>query len=145
MRIRLLKLSNNSGKKDDLTARDILSIHVGHFQMNGKVTYSTNEPLAEKTDYVMLLLGNILDGYLCHVECHDYNGGDVYMPQNPAFKEYSPDKYKEKENVSWLVFNSMTRLSKEFIEAIDDNGIIDEFVHNRANDKIVEWKLNEVK
>ena len=67
MDIRLLKLSNNKGEKDKLTSQDILSIHLGYFIMNGKVTYSTDKAIAKKPDYVILVLGNSPVCYWCHV------------------------------------------------------------------------------
>lgn len=135
MEIRLLKLSNNKGDKDSLTCQDILSIHLGYFLMNGKVTYSTDISIAKKPDYVILVLGNCPVCYYCHVEKYDYKGGETFKSQDKLFEQYAPDKYKNDSNVSWLLLDSMKEIPKEFLDAIETNKEVLEFVGNRANHK----------
>lgn len=135
MDIRLLKLSNNKGEKDELTSQDILSIHLGYYLMNGKVTYSTDKAIAKQPDYVILVLGNFPICYWCHVADHDYQGGKMFRPAKSEFEHFSPDKYKGDSNVSWLILDSMKELPKEFLDAIEDNQEVMEFVSNRANHK----------
>lgn len=138
MDIRLLKLSNNKGEKDSLTAQDILSIHLGYFLMNGKVTYSTDKAIAKQPDYIMLVLGNLPVCYWCHVADYDYLNGKIFSPQNKNFEKYSPDKYKGDSNVSWLLLDSMKEIPKEFLDAIEANQEVKEFITNRANHKKID-------
>ena len=135
MDIRLLKLSNNKGEKDALTSKDILSIHLGYFRMNGKVKYSTDKAIAKKPDYVILVLGNEPVYYWCHVCDYDYQDGNYFSPQNADFVKYSPDKYKNDINISWLILDSMCEIPKEFITAINANKEVEEFIFTRANHK----------
>lgn len=138
MDIRLLKLSNNKGEKDALSSQDILSIHLGYFLMNGKVTYSTDIAIAKKPDYVMLILGNLPVCYWCHVAKYDYQNGTMIKPQDRDFEKYSPDKYKGDSNVSWLLLDSMKEIPKDFLDAIETNQEVMEFITNRANHKKID-------
>lgn len=138
MNICLLKLSNNKGEKDTLTSQDILSIYLGYYLMNGKVTYSTDKAIAQKPDYVILALGNYPICYWCHVVNYDYQNGNMFKPQDADFKLYLPDKYKYDSNVSWLLLDSMKEIPKEFLENIDTNQQIIEFIKNRANHKRID-------
>lgn len=137
MDVRLLKLSNNKGEKDALTAKDILSIHFGYFNMNGKVTYSTDKAIAKKPDYVMLVLGNCPVCYWCHVDNHEYTG-EMIRPKNHEFEQYEVDKYKGDKNISWLLLDSMQLIPKEFLDAVETNKEIMEFIGNRANHKKID-------
>lgn len=137
MNIHLLKLSNNK-EKDSLTSQDILSIHLGYFLMNGKVTYSTNIAIAEKPDYVILVLGNFKVCYWCHVADYDYQNGNMFNPQNQEFELYSPDKYKGDSNVSWIVLDSMKEIPEDFLDDIESNSEITEFIGSRANHKRID-------
>lgn len=137
MDIRLLKLSDNEGKEDLLTAQDILSMHLGYYLMNGKVTYSTNLPIKDKPEYVILTLGNCPVCYWCHVEDHDYKDGKKFKQENTEFERYSPDKYKGDSNVSWLLLDSMKEIPKEFLTVIETNKDVKEFIGSRANNKII--------
>ena len=137
MEIRMLKLSNEKGASDSLSSMDILSIHLGYFGMNGKVTYSTNVPIATKPDYVLLTLGNVEDiCYLCRVEKYDYRGRDItFSPVEKDFKDNAPDKYKDDENVSWLLLDSMQKIPTDFLDEIHTNQKITDFIKDRANNK----------
>lgn len=135
MDIRLLKLSNSKGEKDALTSQDILSIHLGYYLMNGRVTYSTDKAIAKKPDYVILVLGNYPVCYLCKVADYDYLNGQIFKSQKKDFEKYSPDKYKGDSNVSWLLLDSMKEIPKEFLDAIETNQEVIEFIGNRANHK----------
>ena len=137
METRMLKLSE---KKDDrLGSTDILSIYLGYFLMNEKVTYSTGVSIASKPDYVILILGND-DSicYLCHVENYAYRGKKVFFsPDEKDIKDYIPEIYKSEENISWLTFDSMQRISLDFLCDIYKDEKLIEFVKNRANNKII--------
>ena len=137
MDIRLLKLSDNKGAKDSLTARDILSIHLGYFYMNGKVTYSTDKAISTQPDYVILVLGNLPICYCCHVARYQYGKGAMFKPQHLDFEKYLPDKYKNDSNISWLVLDSMKEIPKEFLDAVETNKEVIEFITDRANHKKV--------
>lgn len=137
MDVRLLKLSNNKGEKDALTSQDILSIHLGYYLMKGKVTYSTDISIANQPDYVILILGNSPVCYWCHVEKHDYQDGKMFNPQNKDFELYSPDKYKGDSNVSWLLIDSMKEIPRDFLDSVENNMEVKEFIGNRANHKIL--------
>lgn len=137
MDVRLLKLSNNKGEKDSLTAQDILSIHLGYFHMNGKVTYSTDKAIANKPDYVILVLGNCPVCYWCHVADYAYKNNELIKPQND-FERYSPDKYKNDRNISWLLLDSMQEIPKEFLDSVQTNNEVIEFISNRANHKKID-------
>lgn len=141
MDIRLLKLSNNKGEKDKLTSQDILSIHLGYFIMNGKVTYLTDKAIAKKPDYVILVLGNSPVCYWCHVLDYDYKNGEIFKSQKSNFVKYSPDKYKSDENISWLLLDSMQAIPKEFLDAVETNKEVMEFVGNRANHKKIDLQV----
>lgn len=143
MDIRLLKLSNNKGEKDALSSQDILSIHLGYYLMNGKVTYSTDKAIAKKPDYVILVLGNYPICYWCRVVDYDYQNGKVFSPQNKDFELFSPDKYKGDSNVSWLILDSMKEIPKEFLDAIETNQEVIEFIGNRANHKKYNFLMNK--
>ncbi|MDU3349079.1 MAG: hypothetical protein E7E72_03090 [Clostridium sp.] len=139
MDIRILKLSNEKGASDSLSSRDILSIHLGYFLMNGKVTYSTGIPIANKPDYVLLTLGNIENiCYLCHVENHDYKGRDIFFSfVYEVFKDNAPDKYKDSENISWLLLDSIQKIPTDFLDEIHSNQKITDFIKDRANNKSI--------
>lgn len=138
MDIRLLKLSNYKGDRDSLTSQDILSIHLGYFLMNGKVTYSTDKAIADQPDYVILVLGNSPVCYWCHVKDYDYKNGEMFKTQKNDLKRYTPDKYKEDSNITWLLIDSMKEIPKEFLDSIEYNKEVMEFVGNRANHKKIE-------
>lgn len=138
MDVRLLKLSNNKGEKDALTSQDILSIHLGYYHMNGIVTYSTDIAIAKKPDFVILVLGNSPVCYWCRVLDYDYKNGEIFKPLKSDFEKYSPDKYKGDENISWLLFDSMQAIPKEFLDAVETNKEVMEFVGNRANHKKID-------
>lgn len=87
---------------------------------------------------MILNLGNYPICYWCHVIDHDYQNGKKFKPQNTYFEKYSPDKYKGNSNVSWLLLDSMKEVPKEFLDAIDVNQEIIEFIGNRANHKRIE-------
>lgn len=128
--IRLLKLSEN--KDEILSSEDILSIYLGYFLTHGKVAYSTAIPVAEKPDFVLLTLGNDESVcYLCEVEDHAYM--DNIKAQ--TFLEYTPDIYKEQEKKTWLMFNSMQKISIDFLDELLSDNIIKEFIKNRSNNK----------
>lgn len=135
MNIRLLKLSNNEGKEDLLTAQDILSMHLGYYLMNGKVTYSTDLPIKDKPEYVILTPSKCPVCYWCHVVDHDYKDGKKIKQENTEFERYSPDKYKGDSNVSWLLLDSMKEFPKEFLKVLETNNEVKEFIDNRANNK----------
>lgn len=137
MDIHMLKLSDAKGEKDALTSQDILSIHLGYFLMRGKVTYSTDIAIAKQPDYVILVLGGLPVCYWCHVADYDYGNGKMIQPQKSDFKLYAPDKYKEDENVSWLIIDSMKEIPKEFLESVKNNEEIKEFINSRANHKTI--------
>lgn len=137
MSIRLLKLSNEKGVKDQLSSTDILSIHLGYYMINGKVTYSTGISIAFKPDYVLLTLGNEEKTcFLCHVEDYEYHGKEIFfLPSKEIFNKYTPEKYKDINNISWLVFDSIQKIPTEFINQIHSNEKITEFIKSRANNK----------
>ncbi len=137
MDIRILKLSNEKGASDSLSSMDILSMHLGYFLINGKVTYSTDVPIANKPDYVLLTLGNVENlCYLCHVENYDYMGKNMlFLPDEKDFKDNAPDKYKDDKNVSWLLFDSMQKIPIDFLDEIYSNGKITKFIKDSANNK----------
>lgn len=133
MSIYVLKLSNAKGKKDKLSSTDILSIHLGYYMINGKVTYSTGIPIAEKPKYVILTLGNDLGNcYLCHVKEYAYQGKEIYFtPSEDIFEKYSPDKYKKIDNVTWLVFDSMQKIEVDFLDQIRPNEKISTLIKSK--------------
>lgn len=137
MSIRLLKLSNEKGTYDSLTSSDILSIHLGYFMINDKVTYSTGIPIAYKPDYVLLSLRDIEDiCFLCHVDKYDYKGKDLFfIPDDEEFIEYLPEKYKDYDNISWLLFDSIEKVSTDFLDQIHPHEKISEVIRSRANNK----------
>lgn len=136
MDIRLLKLSNNKGEKDELTSQDILSIHLGYFMMKGKVTFSTDIAIADRPDYVILVLGNCPTYYWCRVVDYEYKNGETFTPLKNDFEEYSPDKYKGDENISWLLLDSIGEIPRKYLSVI--NKEIQEFVSSRANHKKID-------
>lgn len=139
MDIRILKLSNEKGVSDLLSSMDILSMHLGYFEINGKVTYSTDVPIANKPDYVLLTLGNVEDiCYLCHVEDYDYKEKDTFFsPDKKDFIDNAPDKYKNNKYVSWLLLDSMQKIPTDFLNGILSDEKITDFIKKRANNKIL--------
>lgn len=137
MEIRMLKLSEE--KDPILGSMDILSLYLGYFSINGKVTYSTHVPIASKPDYILLTLGNDDSVcYLCHVEKYDYKSkGISFSPDEKDIKTYIPEVYKSEENVSWLLLDSMQKIPLEFLYDVCKDKTIIDFVTNRANDKII--------
>ncbi len=135
MDIRLLKLTNYKEERDLLTSQDILSIHLGYFLMNGKVTYSTDKPIATQPDYVILIPENYSVCYWCHVEDYDYKKGQKFKTQKNNIEQYAPDKYKEDSNVTWLLIDSMKEIPGKFLDSFESNKEIIEFKGNRANHK----------
>lgn len=87
---------------------------------------------------MILVFGNYPICYWCHVEDHDYQNGNMFIPQNKCFEKYSPDKYKGGSNVSWLLLDSMKEIPKEFLNDIDANQKVIEFIGNRANHKRID-------
>lgn len=137
MEIRMLKLSED--KDPRLSSMDISSIYLGYFVVNGKVTYSTHVPIASKPDYLLLTLGND-DSicYLCHVEKYDYKGKSIsFSPDEKDIQNYIPEIYKSEENVSWLLLDSMQKISLDFLCGLCKDEKMVEFVKNRANNKII--------
>lgn len=139
MDIRILKLSNEKGSNDLLSSMDILSMYLGYFGINGKVTYSTNVPIANKPDYVLLTLGNVEDiCYLCHVKDYDYKEKDTFFSSDKkGFIDNAPDKYKNDKNISWLLLDSMQKIPADFLDEILSNEKITDFIKKRANNKII--------
>lgn len=128
--IRLLKLSIN--KDELLSSEDILSIHLGYWKIHGKVAYSTDIPVAEKPDYVLLTLGNVEDiCYVCQVA--DYAYKDNIKAQ--SFLPYAPDLYKNEEKKTWLLFNSMCKIPVDFLDSLLSDTTIKNFITNRSNNK----------
>lgn len=110
MDIRIVKLSNNKGEADHMTSRDILDIHEGASQRNDMVTFSTGLPIARKPDFVILVCGNTSDYAYFEVEEYEYQTKNKFIPQSLIFAEYSPDKYRNEPNVSWMVLRRMASL-----------------------------------
>lgn len=139
MDIHILKLSNEKWADDLLSSTDILSIHLGYFQMNGQVTYSTNIPIAYKPEYILLTAGNVEDiCYLCHVEKYEYRGKDeLFSPNEEVFRNNAPDKFKDNKNCSWLLLDSMEKVSTNFLEAMNIKNMLTNFIKERANHKII--------
>lgn len=136
MKIRVLKLSNNKSEKDALSSEDILSMHLGYFVRNGGVTYSTDVPIAEKPDYVILTLGNVEEiCYLCHVKEWNFEGKGKKIPPKDIFINYSLDKYKNDVNVSWLLLDTMQEIPIDFLDAILSDDKISEYIKTRPNNK----------
>ena len=139
MDIRILKLSNEKRSNELISSKDILAMHLGYFEINGKVAYSTDIPIANKPDYILLTLGNIKDiCYLCHVEKYDYKGKGIYFsPNETIFKDNVPDKFKDDKNISWLLLDSMQKIPIDFLDAINREGEVINFINDRANHKIL--------
>ena len=130
--VRLLKLSVNEDAI--LSSEDILSIHLGYFFTHGKVAYSTNSPVADKPTYVLLTLGNVDDiCYLCHVEEYSYKEDTI----GETFSKYSPDLYKDKNKKTWLLFDSMQKISVDFLDELLSDTTVQDFIKERANNKII--------
>ncbi|WP_346889189.1 hypothetical protein [Clostridium sp. UBA1056] len=133
--IRLLKLSVN--EDEILSSEDILSIHLGYFLTHGKVAYSTNTPVAYQPVYVLLTLGNVDDiCYLCHVADYAYKEDTI----GQIFLEYSPDIYKYENRTTWLLFDSMQKISVDFLDEILSDTTVHDFIKERANNKIIYTK-----
>lgn len=138
MEIRILKLSDNKGAKDLLSANDILAIHLGYYWMNEKVTFTTDIPIATQPDYVLLTVGNEDEYcYLCRVEDYKPAGEALDEAGKQKFMASSPDKYLDDGNKVWLLFNSIQRLKTDFIDGVLSNDSIKEFIKSRANNKII--------
>lgn len=131
--IRALKLTIDGDS--ELSSEDILSVHLGYFMTHGKVMYSTKIKVAEKPDYVLLVLGNVDDiCYLCHVSDYAYES----EPVEPKFREYSPDRYKDEEkNKTWFIFDSMQKIPIDFLDEILPDNTMHNFIKDRANNKVL--------
>lgn len=65
-----------------------------------------------------------------------YQHGNNFIPvQNADFVNFSPDKYQDKENVPWLLLDFMQEVPKEFLDTIESNKKIKEFIGQRSNHK----------
>lgn len=130
--IRLLKLSIN--KEEILSSEDILSIHLGYFLTHGKVAYSTDVPVAEQPEYVLLTLGNVKDiCYVCKVADYAYkNDTKAY-----ALSAYTPDIYKDQKRKTWLLFNSMQKIPVDFLDGLLSDTTVKDFIGQRSNNKIL--------
>lgn len=130
--IRLLKLSINNDEV--LSSEDVLSIHLGYFLTHGKVAYSTNVAVAEKPEYVLLTLGNVDNiCYICKVS--DYAYQDSVKAK--SLSSYTPDLYKNQERKTWLLFDSMQKISVDFLDELLSNTTIRDFIKQRSNNKIL--------
>lgn len=130
--IRLLKLSIN--KDEILSSEDILSIHLGYFWTHGKVAYSTNIAVAEKPEYVLLTMGNVDNiCYVCEVEDYAYKDNT----KAKLFSAYTPDVYKNQESKTWLLFNSMQKISVDFLDELLSDTTVKYFIGQRSNNKIL--------
>lgn len=130
--IRLLKLSINNDEV--LSSEDVLSIHLGYFLTHGKVSYSTNVAVAEKPEYVLLTLGNVDNiCYICKVS--DYAYQDSVKAK--SLSSYTPDLYKNQERKTWLLFDSMQKISVDFLDELLSNTTIRDFIKQRSNNKIL--------
>ncbi|MGN0455770.1 MAG: hypothetical protein ACI4F2_02820 [Acutalibacteraceae bacterium] len=130
--IRLLKLSIN--KDEILSSEDILSIHLGYFLTHGKVAYSTDVAVAEKPEYVLLTIGNVEDiCYVCKVENYAYKDNI----KAELFSTHTPDVYKDKERKTWLLFNSMQKISVDFLDELLSDNTVKDFIKQRSNNKIL--------
>lgn len=130
--IRLLKLSINND--ESLSNEDVLSIHLGYFLTHDKVAYSTNVAVAEKPEYVLLTLGNVDNVcYICKVS--DYAYQDSIKAK--SLSAYTPDLYKNQERKTWLLFDSMQKISVDFLDELLSNTTIKDFIKQRSNNKIL--------
>lgn len=138
--IRLLKLSED----EDITlgSEGILALHLGHYAIHGKVTYSTDIAISDASElqYVLLVLGNVDDVcYLCHVEdcAYDPNSFKV-KPLEAKYRDNSPDRYKSESRKTWILFDSMQSISVDFLDQLlskNSGSSVKEFIHSRANNK----------
>lgn len=148
MNIRLLKLSRYTNKQKTLNPQEIMDNHYNSYLKNGMVTYSTDIYIKNIPDYTFLIVNNKC--YKCHVKTHYYN----YWKINPnkeinneklynsvdleKFKdlyEYSLDEYKDDDNRSWLLFDSIEEISINSLEKKSRNILIN-FIKKRSNNKI---------
>lgn len=136
--IRLLKLSD---RYETLSSDEILFIHLGQYQTNGKVSYSTDAAVSVKPKYVLLVLGNVDNiCYLCHIADYDYDPDSFRASRHlpDKFRQYSPDRYKEEHHKTWFIFDSMQKVPVDFIEQLlsdhSDTSVAD-FIKTRANNK----------
>lgn len=122
-----------------LGSEEILSIHLGYYQTYGKVSYSTDIAVAERPEYVLLVLGNVDDVcYLCHVSDYEYDPNPIDNKDlDKDFIQYSPERYKKELRKTWLIFDSMQKIPIDFIEWLLKNKStsIKNFINNRANNK----------
>lgn len=138
MEIRILKLSNEKGASDLLSATDILAIHLGYFWMKGKVTYTTNIPVATQPDYVLLTVGNDEKiCYLCHVDGFKPSQENLSGDKKDEFMDYAPEKYYDDGNVIWMRFDSMQKIPTDFLDGVLSDDEMIEFIKGRANNKII--------
>ncbi len=130
--VRLLKLSNNND--EGLSSEDILSIHLGYFLTHGKVAYCTDIEVAEKTEYVILTLGNVEDFcYVCRVEDYSYKDNK----RANEISKYAPDLYKGQERKTWFLFNYMQKVPVDFLDDLLQKTTIKDFIRQRANNKVL--------
>lgn len=130
--IRLLKLSINKDKI--LSSEDILSIHLGYFLTHGEVAYSTDVPVAEKPEYVLLTIGNVDNiCYICKVADYAYKDNK----KAKSLSKHSPDVYKGEERKTWLLFNSMQKIAVDFLDSLLSDTTVKDFIEQRSNNKIL--------
>lgn len=136
MNVRLLKLS----KDPPLSGKETIAIHLYHFITHGEVTFSTGLPISEKPDYVLLVSDNCNpDFYWCHVKDYDYIKKASPFPSRLA--NQIPERYRTEEeeinNVTWLLFDSMTHIPSDLIDMfLNASTDIKKFVNtNRTNNQ----------
>ena len=148
MEIRFIKLSNLKGIKENMSSTDVLNIHEGAGLRNHLVTFTTGLAIASEPDFVILVCGNT-EEYACfEVEKYEYQMNKKFIPQNPAFEKYSPDKYKNEPNRSWMILRQVSNV-KNLVQKIqtfhnvnlkyDMGNEISCFAKSRANNKVLKY------
>ncbi|MCM1172526.1 MAG: hypothetical protein NC393_10440 [Clostridium sp.] len=138
MEIRILKLSNDKGAKDLLSAMDILSMHLGYFWIKGKVTYTTNIPISTQPDYALLTVGNEDNVcFLCHVDRFKEAQKEMSLDEKQEFMNYAPEKYFDDGQATWLRFDSMQKIPTDFLDVVLSDEKITDYIKSRANNKII--------
>lgn len=136
---KVLKLSETNDY--GLPARDIAVMHYGYYLATGKVTYTTDVQFDNSlnVDNILLMVGNSHPlFYWCHVEKFHSFGNNANI--DSVLDEYSPYKYRNKAQKTWILFDKMELIPQTFTDILWNNTtLFDELVNNpRMNHKNID-------
>ena len=138
---RYIRLSDKKHLSIGLNGAGVMNVHINELNKKGKVTFSTNIPIAEQPVLVYLCassLGN--QCYQCHVWRYDFRkAGEYFIPEDKSFQMYAPQQFADTEKTTWLIFDSIKRLPISQVDHMHPNNKLSDFLtsNNRSPQLII--------